>query len=82
VVPSIHGLPVKGVTDAGKNRVIRAFAAARPGTVVPDWQHIATTRPDLMQPDDLHPDIEGADVRAALIARAVRQCLAFQAGLG
>lgn len=74
VVPTIHGLNVDGVTSAGKNRVVRAFAASRPGTQTPDWAGFVATHPQLMQPDNLHPLPEGADRRAALIAEGVRQC--------
>ncbi len=37
VVPTIHGLSVDGVDSTGKNRVVRSFAASRPGTEIPDW---------------------------------------------
>jgi hypothetical protein len=32
VVPTIHGYTVNGVDNSGKNRVVREFAASRPGT--------------------------------------------------
>jgi hypothetical protein len=79
VVPTIHGLPVDGVTDAAKNRVVAAFAASRPGTQVPDWRQAATTHPELLQPDNLHPDAEGAAFRARLIAEGIKACLDLQA---
>src|SRR4051812_5437347 len=75
VVPSIHGLPVDGVTNAAKNRVVAQFAASRPGTQVPDWRRLATTHPEILQPDHLHPDAQGADARARLIAEGVKACL-------
>jgi hypothetical protein len=77
VVPTIHGLAVDGIGNAGKNRVVEAFAASRPGTQAPDWAGAVATHPELMQPDDLHPIPEGADYRAQLIARGIRGCLAF-----
>jgi uncharacterized protein len=80
VVPTIHGL--KNYPSARKNQVVAQFAASRPGTQTPDWESIATGHPELMQPDDLHPNIRGADVRARLIARAVRACLGEAASLG
>jgi hypothetical protein len=80
VVPTIHGFTVAGVDNAGKNRVVAEFAASRPGTQTPDWARVATTRPDLMQPDGLHPTPEGAAYRAQLIARGVQRCLAFLSG--
>ncbi|MGH2926267.1 MAG: hypothetical protein ACRDK1_09895 [Solirubrobacterales bacterium] len=76
VVPTIHGFTVNGVDNSGKNQVVRSFAASRPGTQVPDWAHIVATRPDLMQSDDLHPNAAGADVRAQIIASAIKACLA------
>ncbi len=77
VVPTIHGFTVNGVDNAGKNRVVEAFAASRPGTQVPDWAGAVATHPELMQEDDLHPIPEGADYRARLIARGIQGCLAF-----
>ncbi len=75
VVPTIHGFTVDGVDNSGKNRVVRSFAASRPGTQVPDWAHAVATRPDLMQSDDLHPNTAGAAVRARIIAQGVKACL-------
>jgi hypothetical protein len=79
VVPTIKGLRVDGIGWAAKNRVIRSFAAARPGTQVPDWEGAALSHPELMQPDNLHPNVEGADHRARLIAEAVMTCLYYSA---
>ena len=81
VVPTIHGLNVGGVNSDGKNRVVARFAASRPGTVTPDWAGFVATHPELMQPDNLHPGLEGADRRAALIAEGVRQCALSGFGL-
>ncbi|MFN8161566.1 MAG: hypothetical protein U0R52_11060 [Solirubrobacterales bacterium] len=75
VVPTIHGFTVNGVDNRGKNAVVHAFAASRPGTQVPDWATIANTQPQLMQSDDLHPTPAGANVRAQLIAQAVMACM-------
>jgi hypothetical protein len=81
VVPTIHGLSVDGVDSTGKNHVVRAFAASRPGTQTPDWAGFEASHPELMQPDDLHPIAAGAQARARLIAQGVRRCLAYQAAL-
>ncbi len=78
VVPTIHGLHPGGVGDAGKNRAVAEFAAARPGTQVPDWAAVVATHPELMQADNLHPIAEGADYRAQLIAQGVQGCLAYE----
>jgi hypothetical protein len=76
VVPTIHGLTVNGIDSTGKNRVVDAFAASRPGTGVPDWAGTVAAHPELMQSDDLHPIPEGADYRAQLIAQGIQGCLA------
>jgi hypothetical protein len=75
VVPTIHGLTVNGIDNTGKNRVVHAFAASRPGTQVPDWAGAVAAHPELMQSDGLHPIPEGADYRAQLIAQGVQACL-------
>ncbi len=80
VVPTIHGLHPGGVDDSGKNRVVREFAASRPGTQTPDWQGAVFRHPELMQADDLHPIEAGAELRAQLIARGVMGCLAYDSG--
>lgn len=80
VVPTIHGLHPGGVDDTGKNRVVREFAASRPGTQTPDWQGAVFRHPELMQADDLHPTEAGAELRARLIARGVMGCLAYESG--
>lgn len=75
VVPTIHGFTVDGIDNTGKNAVVAAFAASRPGTQVPDWARAEATHPELMQADDLHPTAAGADLRARLIARGIKACL-------
>jgi len=75
VVPTIHGLTVNGIDSAGKNRVVEAFAASRPGTQTPDWARAEATHPELMQADGLHPIAAGAELRARLIAGGVKACL-------
>lgn len=76
VVPTIHGLTVNGIDNTGKNRVVHAFAASRPGTQVPDWAGAVAANPGLLQSDGLHPIPEGADYRAQLIAQGIQACLA------
>ncbi len=79
VVPTIHGFTVNGIDNTGKNRVVRAFAASRPGTQVPDWATAEETHPELMQSDDLHPIPAGAELRARLIAGGIKRCLGIAA---
>ncbi|HEX4731852.1 MAG TPA: hypothetical protein VH299_11320 [Solirubrobacterales bacterium] len=76
VVPTIHGFTVNGVDNAGKNRVVAEFAAARPGTQTPDWAGFVHSHPQLMQSDGLHPIEAGAEARAELIAAGISRCLA------
>jgi hypothetical protein len=76
VVPTIHGFTVNGVDNSGKNRVVREFAASRPGTQTPDWAGAVAAHPELMQADGLHPIPAGADLRARLIAQGILGCLA------
>jgi len=79
VVPTIHGFTVNGIDNKGKNRVVRAFAASRPGTQVPDWARAVEMHPELMQSDDLHPIPAGADLRARLVAQGIKRCLGIAA---
>jgi hypothetical protein len=81
VVPTIHGFTVSGVDNAGKNRVVAEFAAARPGTQTPDWAGFVHTHPQLMQSDNLHPIEAGAEARARLIAQGIERCLAGEPNL-
>lgn len=78
VVPTIHGLTVNGIGNAGKNRVVAEFAASRPSTQTPDWAGAVALHPELMQSDNLHPTPAGADYRAHLIAQGVQGCFAFE----
>src|SRR6478672_4373529 len=73
--PSIRGYTVNGVDNAGKNDVVRQFAASRPGTQVPEWAGWVHAHPELMMSDGLHPEPEGSEARAQLIARGILGCL-------
>jgi hypothetical protein len=76
VVPTIHGYTVNGIDNHGKNRTVHEFAASRPGTQTPDWASTVNHDPALLEPDNLHPSPEGAEVRAGLIAEGIQACLA------
>lgn len=76
VVPTIHGYTVNGYNNRGKNRVVHEFAASRPGTQTPDWATTVNQNPSLLEPDNLHPNPEGAEIRAQLIAAGISGCLA------
>jgi hypothetical protein len=75
VVPTIHGYTVNGVDNTGKNEVVRRFAASRPGTQVPEWAGWVHTHPESMMSDGLHPEPEGSEARAQLIAQGILGCL-------
>ncbi len=76
VVPTIHGFTVNGIDNHGKNRVVHEFAASRPGTQTPDWAGTVNRDPSLLLEDHLHPNEEGTQIRAELIAEGIRNCLA------
>jgi hypothetical protein len=76
VVPTIHGYTVNGIDNHGKNRVVHEFAASRPGTQTPDWAATVNQDPALLEPDHLHPNPEGTELRAQLIAEGIQACLA------
>jgi hypothetical protein len=81
VVPTVHGFTVGGTGNQGKNAVVHRFAAARPGTQTPDWAAFVHSHPQLMA-DQLHPDPEGAERRAELIAEGVLGCIAYEESEG
>jgi hypothetical protein len=76
VVPTIHGYTVNGYNNRGKNRVVHELAASRRGTQTPDWATTVNQNPSLLEPDNLHPNTEGSEVRAQLIAEGITACLA------
>jgi hypothetical protein len=78
VVPTVHGYTVEGTGNEGKNSVVRRFAAARPGTQVPDWAGFVHQHPELMQSDGLHTIEAGSEARAELIAQGILGCLAYE----
>jgi len=78
VVPTVHGYTVEGTGNEGKNSVVRRFAAARPGTQVPEWARFVHEHPELMQSDGLHPIEAGSEARAELIAQGILGCLAYE----
>lgn len=77
VVPTIHGFTVEGTDNHGKNAVVHRFAASRPGTQTPDWASFVNHHPQLMA-DQLHPNEEGAERRAELIAEGILGCIAYE----
>lgn len=82
VVPTIHGYTVEGADNHGKNAVVHRFAASRPGTETPDYASLVNHDPGLLESDNLHPNPEGSERRAELIARGILGCLAYEEGAG
>jgi lysophospholipase L1-like esterase len=75
VVATIARPPVRGVSVAGLNRVVRAFAA-RTGAQVADWRTAVGAFPSLVGRDGVHAVGDGYALRASLIAEAVDACAA------
>jgi len=73
VVATIVRPPVRGVSVAGLNRVVEAFAA-RTGAQVADWRAAVGAFPSVLRPDGVHAVGEGYALRASLIAEAVDAC--------
>lgn len=75
IVPTVQRPPFNGVGPGAINDTIRRFAASRPRTEVPDWAGAVRARPELLEPDGVHPTAAGAEERARLVAAAVSACL-------
>jgi len=82
VVPTIHGYTVEGADNHGKNSVVHRFAASRPGTETPDYASMVNHDPGLLEPDHLHPNPEGTERRAELIAQGILGCLGHEETAG
>lgn len=78
VLPTVHGLTVSGIDSGGKNQVVRKWGKTRDMTLNPNWAYLVETRPDLMQSDDLHPNEDGAYVRALLLKKSISSCFSQQ----
>jgi hypothetical protein len=79
VVATIARPPVRGVSVAGMNRVIEAFAA-RTGAQVADWRAAVAAFPSLVGRDGVHAVGDGYALRASLLAEAVDACASAAAG--
>jgi lysophospholipase L1-like esterase len=81
VVATIVRPPVGGVSVAGLNRVVEAFAA-RTGAQVADWRTAVRAFPSLLGRDGVHAVGDGYALRASLIAEAVDACRSGAGGAG
>ena len=52
------------------NETIREVVAEHPNAVVGDWNGTISQQPQVLQSDQVHPDIEGMHVYAEVVARA------------
>ena len=53
------------------NENLDAIAADYPNVVVADWNGAATEHPDQLQPDNIHPDMEGMHLYADVVETAL-----------
>ncbi|WP_151523778.1 acyltransferase family protein [Serinicoccus kebangsaanensis] len=55
------------------NEAIRRVVSDYPNAVVGEWRATISKRPEVLQSDQVHPDIDGMHVYAAVVARAFDQ---------
>jgi len=79
VVATIVRPPLGGVSVAGLNRVVSAFAA-RTGARVVDWAGAVRALPTLVGSDGVHSNGSGYALRASLIEEAIDACRSGGAG--
>jgi hypothetical protein len=76
VVGTVIRPPLRGVSVAAQNQVVRSFAASTPNVVLADWRGTATSEPGLLGRDGVHATSAGYALRGLLFADAVANCLA------
>jgi dienelactone hydrolase/lysophospholipase L1-like esterase len=76
VVATLNRPPLNGVSVDGLNQAVLAFASAARNVQLVDWNAIASSQPDLLGPDHVHPTPQGYALRAQLFAQAVAGCAA------
>jgi len=72
VLATINRPPLGGVSDAGLNQAVDRVAAAS-GAEIADWRS-AARRPGVLQPDGVHATASGYELRAQIVADAIRSC--------
>jgi hypothetical protein len=74
VIATLSRPPYLGLPVDGMNSEIRGFVAANPKVRLVEWRAAALANPKLISPDGTHPRPRGYQLRAGLIARAVKRC--------
>ena len=74
IVATLNRPPLGGVPVDGLNNAVLAFASGSPNVQLVDWNAIASSEPDLLGPDRVHPTPQGYALRAQLFAEAVAAC--------
>jgi lysophospholipase L1-like esterase len=73
VVATLVRPPLRGVSEAGMNRVVAQFAA-QAGAQVMDWAAVVDAFPSLLVGDGVHATAEGYSLRGSLLAESVDAC--------
>lgn len=66
----VMDLYVQSSFTAPSNETIREVVAEYPNAVVGEWNAAISERPEVLQTDQVHPDIDGMHVYAEVVARA------------
>lgn len=82
VVATVMRPPLRGVSVAAQNRVVRDFVVSTPGAQLVDWRSAARSQPGLVGSDGVHGTSAGYSLRGSLFAEAVVNCLAGNADPG
>jgi hypothetical protein len=75
VVATLQRPPLNGTSVAGLNRAVESFAAGDGNAQLVDWHAAVAGRPELLNPDHVHPTTAGYALRGRLVADGVRACL-------
>jgi dienelactone hydrolase len=76
IVATLNRPPLNGISVDGLNQAVLAFASASRNVQLVDWNAIAQSQPDILEPDHVHPTPQGFAMRAQLFAQAVVACSA------
>jgi hypothetical protein len=76
VVGTVIRPPLRGVSVAAQNQVVRSFVASTPNVQLADWRAAATSQPGLLGRDGVHGTSAGYALRGLVFADAVVNCLA------